>query len=152
MRVLVLILALLAACRPPGGGGGGPTPVGAPNSRAALDMFLASAKAQDLEAMSRVWGTARGPVRDEMDRQERERRQLVIMCYVNHDSYRVLSETPGESERTLSVELTRGDLRRTTNFVTVRGPGGRWFLQEAQIQPLTDFCRTPPTTPPPGTR
>ena len=98
--------------------------------------------------------TERGPVRDEMERTERERRQLVMMCYLNHDRHQILSETQGEASRTLAVQLGRGSLTRTTNFVTVRGRDGRWYVQDAALQPLTDFCRTPPsaTPPPPGTR
>ena len=148
--LLLLLLALPLACRPQGG----PTPVGADDSRAAVESFLRAAKAQDLEAMSVIWGTARGPVRDQMDRREREQRQLVMMCYLNHDRYQIVSETPGETSRTLAVRLTRGSLTRTTNFVTVRGPAGRWFVEQAEIRPLTDFCRTPPSAQPPpaGTR
>ena len=147
--LLLLMLVLPLACRPQGGG----NLTGAADSRAAVESFLRAARAQDLEAMSIIWGTERGPVRDQMERREREQRQLVMMCYLNHDSYQILSETPGETSRTLAVQLSRGSLTRTTNFVTVRGAGGRWYVEQAQIQPLTDFCRTPPSSPPPpGTR
>ena len=150
--LLLLMLVLPMACRPQGGS----SPIGAANSRAAVEAFLRAAKAQDLEAMSVIWGTQRGPVRDQsdvMDRREREQRMLVMMCYLNHDRYQILSETQGESSRTLAVQLTRGSMSRTTNFVTVRGPGDRWYVEQAQIQPLTDFCRNPPSpAPPPGTR
>ena len=150
--LLLLMLVLPMACRPQGGA----VPVGAADSRAAVESFLRAAKAQDLDAMSVIWGTERGPVRDQsdvMNRQQREQRQLVMMCYLNHDRYQIVSETQGETSRTLAVRLTRGSLSRTTNFVTVRGRDGRWYVQEAALQPLTDFCRTPPsTTPPPGTR
>ena len=151
MRVLLLLLLVLpVACRPQGGS----DVTGAANPRAAVESFLRAAKAQDLEAMSVIWGTERGPARDQMDRQYRERAQLVMMCYLNHDQYRIVSETPGEARRTLAVQLSRGSLNRTTSFVAVLGPGGRWYVEQAQIQPLTDFCRTPPasTPPPPGTR
>lgn len=151
MRLLLLLMLLLAAaCRPQGGD----NLTGAADSRAAVESFLRAAKAQDLEAMSIIWGTERGPVRDQMERRQREQRQLVMMCYLNHDRYQILSETPGETSRTLAVQLSRGSLTRSTNFVTVRGPGGRWYVQEAAIQPLTDFCRAPPSPapPPPGTR
>ena len=153
MRVRLLLLLLLVlpiACRPQGGG----TLTGAADSRSAVESFLRAARAQDLEAMSVIWGTERGPVRDEMERQEREQRELVMMCYLNHDRHQILSETPGETMRTLAVQLFRGSLTRTTNFVTVLGPGNRWYVQSAELRPLTDFCRTPPsaTPPPPGTR
>jgi hypothetical protein len=153
VRFLLLLLVMLPiACRPQGGS----TPTGAADARSAVESFLRAARAQDLDAMSVIWGTERGPVRDEMERTERERRQLVMMCYLNHDRHQILSETQGEATRTLAVQLSRGSLSRTTNFVTVRGRDNRWYVQEAALQPLTDFCRTPssatPTPPPPGTR
>ena len=151
MRFLLLLMLLLPiSCRPQGGS----TPTGAADARSAVESFLRAARAQDLDAMSVIWGTERGPVRDEMERTERERRQLVMMCYLNHDRHQILSETQGEASRTLAVQLSRGSLTRTTNFVTVRGRDNRWYVQEAALQPLTDFCRTPAsaTPPPPGTR
>src|SRR5689334_13891123 len=87
--------------------------------RPALAEFLASVRSQDLQAMSGAWGDRDGAVRDnkKMSREEMEQRELLLMCYFKHDSYRVLSDSPGTNgERILSVELTKGTLKRTTNF------------------------------------
>src|SRR5579883_1210574 len=37
---------------------------GAPSARGAVERFLAAVRAQDLQAMSVVWGTKNGPSRD----------------------------------------------------------------------------------------
>jgi hypothetical protein len=110
--------------------------------RPALAEFLASVRAQDLQAMSGAWGDKDGAVRDnkKMSRQEMEQRELLLMCYFRHDKYRVLGESPGQDdERVLSVELTKGTLTRTTNFYMTRG-GERWYVRSADIEPVRDLC------------
>jgi hypothetical protein len=110
--------------------------------RPALAEFLASVRAQDLQAMSGAWGDKDGAVRDnkKMSRQEMEQRELLLMCYFRHDKYRVLGESPGQDdERVLSVELTKGTLTRTTNFYMTRG-SERWYVRSADIEPVRDLC------------
>jgi hypothetical protein len=110
--------------------------------RPALDAFLAAVRAQDLQAMSNVWGDKDGPVREsrKMGRDEVERRELILMCYFRHDRYRVLRDTPGPNdERVLQVELTKGTLTRTTNFYLTSG-GDRWYVRSADMEPVRDLC------------
>jgi hypothetical protein len=149
--VTVIALAATAACGPrqpsqP------PTPAttdaagvistgGAISSRAALQGFLAAVHAEDLQAMSLVWGTVDGPARNRIAREELERRELVMICFLRHDNYRVISEQQlaGGLLRTL-VELRRGNLARSSNFTTVQARDGRWYVQTAELEPLRDFC------------
>lgn len=110
--------------------------------RPALAEFLASVRSQDLQAMSGAWGDKDGAVRDnkKMSRSEMEQRELLLMCYFKHDSYRVLGESPGQDgERILSVELTKGTLKRTTNFFLAKG-AERWYVRSADIEPVRDLC------------
>ena len=141
MRQLLLIGLLMAgACTtrtisvPESSASQGPRP--------ALAEFLASVRAQDLQAMSGAWGDKDGAVRDnkKMSRQEMEQRELLLMCYFRHDTYRVLGDSPGQDgERVLGVELTKGTLKRTTNFYLARG-SERWFVRSADIEPVRDLC------------
>src|SRR6476661_9515704 len=76
--------------------------------REALTTFLAAANATDLQAMSGVWGDKDGSVRasGKMGREEIEKREIIMMCYLKHDRYRVVSESPAvDNERVLAVEL-----------------------------------------------
>ena len=110
--------------------------------RPALAEFLASVRSQDLQAMAGAWGDRDGPVRDnkKMSREEMEQRELLLMCYFKHDSYRVVGDSPGTNgERILSVELTKGTLRKTTNFYLVQGRD-RWYVRSADIEPVKEFC------------
>ena len=147
---------LLAACgsnpsrpspqtspQPATSGSGGGT--GAADARSAVLSFISAAQAKDLQAMSAVWGSVDGSVRNTniMSREEMERRELIMMCYLDHQTHQILSEAPSENdERKLAVEFRRGALTRTSNFYAVAGPGGRWYVRQFDIEPLGEFCRT----------
>lgn len=148
LRALVLGAAVLTACRTspepapmPAGGGGA---VGAASPRAAVDAFLGTVNTGDLQALSLIWGNADGPVRNSgIGREELERRELIIIWCTRNDSHRIVDELPhGERGRAFQVALTRGAKTLTTQMYTVPGPGGRWFVENVDMDPaLRDFCR-----------
>jgi hypothetical protein len=90
-----------------------------------------------------VWGDKNGAIRDtkRITREEVEQRELVLMCYFNHDSYKVLSDEPAVAgERKMAVTLTRGTISRTTNFYLASG-GDRWYVRSADMEPVRDLCK-----------
>jgi hypothetical protein len=108
-----------------------------------VEQFLNGARAQDIQAMSVVFGTSRGPARDNMSRDELEKRLIILQCYFNHDKFRILSETPGDGgHRVVATELTRGTNVRTPSFYTITGPGGRIYIDNMEIAAVKDFCRS----------
>jgi hypothetical protein len=136
VRLSLGALLATAACRTPAG----PLP-GAPTPRAAVEQFMGAVRAQDLQAMSIVWGTTKGAARDQIDRTELERRELLMMCYLTHDRYQVQGEQTTVADRhTLAVSVTRGRLTRTTNFTTVTGPSNRWYVEDVDLTHMQDFC------------
>lgn len=138
-RNAIVLLIALAACHN--------TPrdtatTGAPTAALAVERFLGSAKAQDLQAMSTVWGSERGAARDVTDRSQLEKRELIMMCYLTHDTFRVRSEGPAQGgKRAYVVELRRGPVARSTTFTTVLGPSSRWYVEDVKLEPLTDLCQ-----------
>ena len=119
----------------------GPQSVGGATPRAAVEQFLTAVRAQDLQAMSTVFGTSRGPSRDNMDREQLEKRLIILQCYFNHEKFRILGEVPGEAgHRVITVELTRGRLVKSPRFYTIRGPGDRWFVDNMEIAAVAQFC------------
>ena len=123
-----------------------PTPTTAAASqgtpRQALDTFLSAANAQDLQAMAGVWGDKDGSVRasGKMGREEIEKREIIMMCYLRHDRYRVVSDAPSvDNERVLGVELTKGKISRTSNF-NLATDGTRWYVRSANLEALRDLC------------
>jgi len=118
---------------------------GAPDARAAVLAFLDAGKNGDLQALSAVWGSVAGSVRDAgtIPREELEKRELVMLCYLGHDSHQIVSDgQAANNERVIAATLRRGPLTRTTNFYAVAGPGGRWYVRQFDMEPLTDLCKS----------
>jgi len=141
--VALVVLVVLASCRT--APLGGPEP-GARSSEAAVTQFLAAARAQDLQAMSAMWGNSESLVRDRADRQELERRLIVMTCHLKHDESRIGPSRRGEGGRILhDVELTQGPKRATSTFTTVRNSkSDRWFVENFDIEALQEFCASAP--------
>jgi hypothetical protein len=138
-RTAFALLIALAACH---NAPRGSDATGAPTPALAVERFLGSAKAQDLQAMSTFWGSARGAARDVTDRSQLERRELIMMCYLTHDTYKVQSEGPAQGgKRAYVVELRRGTIARSTTVITVLGPASRWYVEDVKLEPLTDLCQ-----------
>ncbi|HEX6574169.1 MAG TPA: hypothetical protein VF042_04290 [Gemmatimonadaceae bacterium] len=115
---------------------------GGATARSAVEQFLAAARAGDLQAMSVTFGTKNGPSRDNMSRDELEKRLVILQCYFNHDKSRILGESPGESgHRIIEAELTKQGISRTPNFYAIQGPGSRWYVDNMEIAAVRDFCR-----------
>ena len=116
---------------------------GGSTARSAVEQFLAAVKAQDLQAMSVIFGTSKGPSRDNMNREELEKRLVILQCYFNYEKYRILSEFPGDDgHRVIEVELSKQGNLRTPNFYVVQGPSNRWYIDNMEIAAVRDFCRT----------
>lgn len=139
------MMMALGACRS-GGGAGGPMQVGATGPKQAAEQFLASMRAGDVQATSIIWGSARGPARELIkDRQELEKRILVMQCNLNHDTYRIVSDVPGEGlKRNLKVEFRRGQMTAQTTMVATQGPNQRWFIENTDLAPMRGFCSNQP--------
>ncbi|MGI8618299.1 MAG: hypothetical protein ACR2L6_04315 [Gemmatimonadaceae bacterium] len=131
----------------------GPAPatndgLGAVAPRLAVDAFLDAVRTEDLQAMGATWGTSQGPARQTIERTELEKRVIILQCYLQHDSYRVLNETPGEAgRRVIRVEITRGSEKRSPALHTVQGPRGRWYVENVELAAVRDFCGLQSSTP-----
>jgi hypothetical protein len=119
---------------------------GAATPQLAVDQFLVAVRNRDLQAMSTVFGTDKGPARETMDRTELEKREIILACYFNNDSYRRLGEQSGQAgHREVRVELRRGAQTRQSTFYTIKGPGDRWYVDNMDIASVRDFCGNPGT-------
>jgi hypothetical protein len=140
---LTAALGVAAACATAPHGGATSRAVGAATPREAVDAFLAAIHAQDLQAISLVWGTDHGAARDVVDRSELEKREIIMVCFFGHDKASVGPDSPGEKgRRVFPVMLTKGSLTRESDFTTVQGPAGRWYVENADILKVKDFCRS----------
>lgn len=123
--------------------GESPSAIGASSSRAVVESFLKAVNAQDLQAMSGLWGNAKGLARDQLKREELEKRLIVMQCLIQHDTVtfpedRGRLQTGGRQE--FLVELTKGKIVARTTITAVAGPGGRWLVEDVDVAKLRDFC------------
>jgi hypothetical protein len=140
MFVLLLAACKTAAPAPPGPSG---SVTGAASPRAAVELFLGAVRAQDLQAMSAVWGGHDGLARDVLPRDQVEKRELIMQCYFSHDRFKIASSSqPRRDEETFQVALTKGSITRTTSFTAMKGPSGRWYVGTADLAPVKDLCAT----------
>lgn len=121
-----------------------PDAVGAVTGKAAVEGFLKAVKAQDLQTMSAVWGTTKGAARDQMKREDLEKRLIIMQCTLTHDRWAFLEDRPrlqtgGRQE--FQIELFQAQRSAKTSILTVTGPGGRWFVEDINLLPLKEFCR-----------
>jgi len=151
VKKLSIALVLVAACY---SAGAKPTPAvrpagapfgnasgGATSARAAVAAFLSAARNEDLQAMALVWGTAAGPARNTIPRDELEKRELIMMCFLRHDRYQLISDAESTGgQRRIEVELEQGMLIRKSAFMVVPAPDGRWYVQSFDVEALRDFC------------
>ncbi len=124
--------------------GAAPTTVGAASGRAAVETFLAAVKAQDLQGMSGLWGNSKGLARDQLKRDELEKRLIIIQCLMQHDQAVFLEERPrlqtgGRQEHL--VTLSKGKNSANTVITTIVGPEGRTLVEDVDVSKLRDFCR-----------
>jgi len=143
VRRLAVILVLAAACHTaPAGSSLG----GAESPRAAVEKYLAAARAQDLQALGVVWGDEKGPTRDHLPREELEKREFVMLCLLKHDQARIGEPVAAVGGRyTMQVELTQGQVKANVKFTVAKGPSNRWYVQDFDSQLLQNagFCKKP---------
>lgn len=141
----IAAIAAISGCRPqraPVTASGQLTGAVAP--RLAVEQFLGAVRAQDLQALSVVWGTEKGPIRDDrrVSRSELEQRELIMIRCFTHSEFRIVDEQQAlEGRRVFKVALTNRGRVKEPNFHTVMGPSDRWYVENAEIAAVKEFCQ-----------
>ena len=151
MRRTLFLLFVVAACGGSSQPSTGATPVnaaatsqsdpGAATPSLAIKTFMTAIKNQDLDALALIWGSEKGPARDVTSSDQIRKRELIMECYLQHDSYTVQSDV--EQQRGLhvvSLQITKGTFTRNTKTQVVLGPNNRWFVDNIELEPLKDLC------------
>jgi hypothetical protein len=144
-RLSTALLVLLAGCHNGGTAPGAMT--GAASAEAAVNAFLAAAKARDLQALSAVWGSNKGSVRTTQDRPAWEKNGTILMGLLCPEDSHVTGWTAGTgAQRNVRAQLRRGTKTIEVEFITTPGPQKRWFVEDMPLsgdlpQRLQAFCR-----------
>lgn len=120
--------------------------VGAASPKAAVEMMLAAAQIQDIQALAAVWGDEQGMTRDRIGRAELEVRALAMICLLRHDSQKLGEpQQAGGGRYLVNVDLTQKGNAATTTFTLARTAAGRWLVHTFELIPLQNkgFCPRP---------
>ena len=117
--------------------------VGAVTPTRAVEMMLAAATLQDIQAISAVWGDEKGMTRDRIGRDELEKRTLIMICVLRHEKETIGApqQLPG-NRYLIPVELTQRGKAGSTTFTVSRMADGRWVVSDVNLVALqnTGFC------------
>ena len=76
-----------------------------------------------------------------MPREEIEKRELIMMCYLSHDSYRVLGDAPAaDGERRHDGGAHQGNSDAHDELLSRAAAGDRWYVRSADMEPVRDLC------------
>jgi hypothetical protein len=140
-RVTTAVLLLLSL----GGCAGRWAPPEGPGSvapAAAVERFLQLAAERRYVEMGWVFGTADGPVIDQWPRPEVEQRMYAIARVLDNESFVIgpSSAVPGRigSAERLVVSLLTESKSYEVPFVVVRGARNRWFVEQVNLEAVTN--------------
>ena len=108
---------------------------------------MAAMKTRDLQAMSAVWGTARGSVRETMPREQMEKSGTIVMGLLCPEEFRVLGNVEGDGgRRQIRGQMKRAQRTIDLTLIAVEGPRKRWYVEDVPLngdlpQRLQAFCR-----------
>ena len=107
-----------------------------------MTKFLQTAKVQDVQAMSNIWGSAdRGAARSYMEPDVLEMRVIYMMKCLRHDTVSVFTETPAVGDkRIFAVQVKYKNLTAMSDFTTTRGPDNRYYLELFDLEKLNVIC------------
>ena len=137
--VPALLLFLAAGAAEAQGGRRSP---GAAAPSEAVEQFLALGKQKRYLDMGWLFGTTEGPIINRDPHPQVERRMYALASVLEADSHEVLSEEPipgsvGSQVR-LVVRIRQRGHDYSVPFTTIRGPGGRWFVEVVDVEAVTN--------------
>ena len=106
-----------------------------------VERFLRAANANDLETMTRLFGTARQTIVEREGQMRAERRMYVLASILRHRDYTIQGKetVPGRimDAIELQVRIETEDQTATVPFLVVRSNDGGWIIEQIGIEPLT---------------
>jgi hypothetical protein len=116
---------------------------------AAVRAFMHAVQANSMVGMGELWGTRRGPAIRWMNREEMEKRLIVIRTYLDHEQFDLLGPSvpaPGRADadvRLLQVRIVRRGCTPTVPITVVRHGSG-WLVNEINLEAAGNPARSCP--------
>jgi hypothetical protein len=146
LRALPGIIAFSGLVFVVGCGSGTPGSLAPADPEVTVREFLDAVKANDLTAMSLLWGNDHGPAAGYMDPQELRKRLTVIQVYLQHDSFEFAQggnlAMPGDDQmKVVPVRLLRASCIAVVPFRMVPW-SGKWLVNDIDLTPIGNPART----------
>jgi len=146
LRALPGIIALSALVFVAGCSSGRTDDLAPADPSVTVRQFLDAVKANDLTAMSLLWGNDRGPAAGYMDPQELRKRLTVIQIYLQHDNFELTEggtlRMPGDDQmRVVPVRLLRSGCVAVVPFRLTPWQG-KWLVTDIDLTPIGNPART----------
>ncbi len=106
-------------------------------------MILAAANAQDLQAISAVFGDETGLARDRNSREATESRSFIMACVLKNDSRTLSDPQPlGNGRMIVTADLTQGKNSGSIRFEVAPTKDARWLVANFDLSVLQNkgFC------------
>ncbi len=112
-----------------------------PGPSLTLEQFLRAANANELVAMTQLFGTHDKTIVDLEGETRAEQRMYVLASLLRHDDWSIMGQeqVPGRmmDATNLLVQITRGGESVTIPFLVVRRDNGGWIIEKIDVEPLT---------------
>lgn len=140
--LLAAVAASLVGCASSSGGlSGDPAQYGSPTAEMTVTRFLEAARQEDFQAMSRQFGTRKGPAEATLGVNEVEQRMIVLSGLLRHEDFSLQRRDLARigPHRARFVATMRGTRRGTVRLpvIAVQTEEGRWFVERLVMDPLT---------------
>jgi len=132
-NLLAAAVAVSVAC---GGGGSGSQVKPSQSAESAVRQFFQAVADSDIARMSALWGTEKGSAASTGQPADWQKRMVVTQIYLRGSPYKILSDDPVEgnaTHRKVSVELDRGECKRTVPIVAVRSDRDGWLVNAIDL-------------------
>jgi hypothetical protein len=144
---------ILGAC---GGGHRAPASIG-PQATAedAVRAFMQAVADSNIQRMSNLWGTTKGPASKTGQPSDYEKRLQVTQVYLRGSPYKVLASEPFEGDparRKVVIELDRTQCVKAVPFVLVRVGDTGWIVNSVDLNAAGSPTRACETLPPPDSK
>lgn len=109
-----------------------------------VEQFLRAANANDLDTMSRLFGTVEGPIVERDTQQQVDDRMFALASVLRHQDYSLEGEqlVPGRRDvaTQLLVRMVLPDGRSTVvPFTLVYSAGRTWLIEQIGIEKITNL-------------
>lgn len=106
-----------------------------------VERFLQAVNANDIQTMSRMFGTREGPITRRDSRENVEQRMFALSSLLRHEDYSIIGDrmVPGRGGEAIQIvtRLRQSDRTPTVPFTMVRARDGNWLVEQIGVEDIS---------------